>query len=340
MEFDMRKLLLFMLAYFIAPHASAFDQQTLLKVFFNIVQVHTVNNDGSGDGFGSGIVVADDRALTNCHVLRKAKSASISQGEDSFGVRGMQIDAHHDLCMLVTDRLPLKPAEIGSVRELQNGMEVFAIGHSSGVLAPTTSVGQIKALYPYEDSKIIRSSARFAMGASGSGLFDDQGRLVGINTFKSFGKVAHFYAMPADWIAKLKSAPVEPVAPFSKTAFWENEENRPFFLQTAMPELQEKWSELLLLSQRWIAAEPYNAEAWYELGLAQENLNMLEASQQSYQKTTELNPHHADALFRLGMIAIHRGDQSGIQHIAAALAGINSEMATEFSKAAGCPSTC
>jgi hypothetical protein len=336
----MRKIFLFLLPLITAHQALAFDQQTLLKVFFNIVQVHTANNDKSGEGLGSGVVVADNQVLTNCHVLRKATSAWVSQGEDSFAVNSMQIDAHHDLCLLATDHLPFKPAEIGSVKSLKSNMEVFALGHSSGSLAPTISRGRIKALYPYEDSQIIRSGARFAMGASGSGLFDDQGRLVGINTFKTFGKVAYFYAMPADWIEKLKSAPVESIAPFSRTAFWEDEENRPLFLQAAMPELQQKWAELLQLAQQWVATEPNNAEAWYELGLAQENLNLPKTAQQSYRTTTALNPLHGDALFRLGMLASQRGDFSEMHSVSVALAGIDNELAQDFIKATGCTSAC
>ena len=72
------------------------------------------------------------------------------------------------------------------------------------------------------------------MEASGSSLFDKNGLLISINTFKTFGKIAYFYAMPADWIEHLKSLPIEPISPFAKNAFWKEELNRPFFLQAAM----------------------------------------------------------------------------------------------------------
>ncbi|OIQ80446.1 periplasmic pH-dependent serine endoprotease DegQ precursor [mine drainage metagenome] len=335
----MRKLLVY-LPLVVSTPAVAFDEQTMLKVFFNIVQVHAINIDNSGEGFGSGVVVAEHRVLTNCHVLHKAKSAWISQGEDSYPIDGVKIDAHHDLCLLVSDRLPLKAAEIGSVGNLKDGMDVFALGHSSGSPSPVMSDGQIKGLYPFEGSRIIRSSAPFAMGASGSGLFDDNGRLVGINTFKTFGKVAYFYAMPADWIAHLEALPTQPVAPSTGTAFWEDEKDRPFFLQAAIPELQENWTELLQLSERWVAADPDDAEAWYERGQAQEKLNMLEAAQQSYQKTISLDPAHGDALFHLGIFASRRGDQGEMHRISAALAQIDRVIAEDFNKAAGCTAAC
>ncbi len=336
----MRRLTLFVLSFCLMSQAYAFDQQTLVKVFFNIVQVHTNNIDGNGEGLGSGVVVADNLVLTNCHVLNKAKSIWVSQGESSFAVDAIQVNAHQDLCLMSTRDMTIKPAQIGSVKNLKTGDEVFAIGHSSGIMAPTTSRGQITALYPFEGSQIVRSSARFSMGASGSGLFDDQGKLVGINTFKSFGRVAYFYAMPADWIESLKSLPTQPVAPFSQTAFWESNERSPFFMQVAMPELQKRWADLLTISQQWIAAEPNNAEAWYELGLAQEGLNQDENARKSYEKSTSLNSRHGDALFHLGILASKRGDRDEIHKISVALSDIGSEIAADFNKAIGCKANC
>ena len=336
----MYKLSLLLLSSIFSSQAQAFDQQILLKVFFNIVKVHTINNDNWGMGLGSGVIVANNRVLTNCHVLSKAKSAWISQGEQSFGVEGVQVNAHQDLCLITTKDMPLKPAQIGSVKDLKTGVEVFAIGHSSGVEAPTTSRGQIKALYPFEDSQIIRSSARFSMGASGSGLFDDQGKLVGINTFKSFGRIAYFYAMPADWIENLKSLPMQSIAPFAQTAFWQNGEHSPFFLQAAIPEIQKKWPDLLNVSQRWIVAEPNNAEAWYEQGLAQEGLGLDKAAQLSFQKAIVLNQRHSDALFHLGMLASKRGDRVEMHKISIALANISGEVAEVFNNAIGCTHDC
>jgi hypothetical protein len=336
----MHRLFLLILSLSFASQAQAFDQQTLIKVFFFIVQVHTTNDDTGAEGLGSGVVVGNNRVLTNCHVLKKAKTAWVSQGEDSFSVESVQVNAHQDLCLMTTANMPLKPAQIGSVKDLKTGSEVFAIGHSSGIISPTTSRGQIKALYPFENSQVIRTSARFSMGASGSGLFDDQGRLVGINTFKSFGRIAYFYAMPADWIEDLKNLPVQEIKPFPQTAFWEDSEHSPFFLQAAMPELQKKWDDLLTLCQRWIAAEPSNAEAWYDQGLAQEGLGLDSAAQLSYQKTTELNQRHSDALFHLGLLASKRGDHVEVHKISLALADIDNEISADFNNAVGCKADC
>ncbi len=45
-----------------------------------------------------------------------------------------------------------------------------------------------------DDSHIVRTDASFVMGASGSPVFDAEGKLIAISTFKSPG-VAHIFIM-------------------------------------------------------------------------------------------------------------------------------------------------
>lgn len=336
----MHRILAFFMAVLLSPAANAFDQQSLMRVFFSIVLVRGYNPDGSL-AYGSGVVIGDNKVVTNCHVLRKTNQAWVSQGEDAFGIVSVQVDARHDLCLLNTDRLPVKPVALGSTAELGKGNEVFAIGHSNGVPAPLTSYGQIKSVYPYEGGNVVRTNARFSLGASGSALFDGQGRLIGINTFKTPGRAAYFYAVPVEWLKELENKPAQNKLPVSGQAFWElPDEEKPFFMQVALPQINEDWARLQEISRRWIAGEPENAEAWYELGTAQEGLKQSVEAEKSYRKAAELNPHHSKALYRLGVFASERGDREEMHTVSTKLAKIDSEMAAEFNKAVGCAATC
>lgn len=285
------------------PAAHAYDKQKLLGSFFSTVLVRGYKDDG-GLAYGSGVVVADNKTLTNCHVLRQTTQAWVSQGEESYAIVSVQADRKHDLCLVTTQYMPVKPAPLGAGKDLQKGQEVVAISHSSGVPTPLTSLGEIKSLYPMDGANVIRSTARFALGASGSGLFDGQGRLIGINTLKTPGRVAYFYAMPIEWLTSLEKQPAETALPITGEAFWEAaEEDRPFFMQVAVPELRENWDRLAKVAERWVKAEPDNAEAWYELGLAQENTGLADEAQQSYQKSLALNAGHTDARSRIKALA-------------------------------------
>ena len=332
-------LLSFLLAVF-SPIAQAFDKEKLLGSFFSIVMIRGYNPDGSL-AYGSGVIVEKNKVLTNCHIFRQTKEPWISRGEDSFTIASIQADRYHDLCLITADNLPFPPAAIGSVNNMNKGEEIIAIGHSSASPAPITSFGVLKSSYPYEGASIIRSTARFAMGASGSGLFDGQGRLIGINTFKTPGRNAYFYELPVEWLASLEKQPVETQYPIDGKTFWEEDDaNKPFFMQVAEPEIQEDWARLSNVAQQWIKREPNNTEAWYELGVAQEHSKQKTEAEQSFRHALMLSQGNIDAMFRLGVLAAEKGNLSEVQAMKVAISSINSETAEEFNKAITCGDKC
>lgn len=335
----LRLLILLFSSGFILP-AYAFDQAKLMNSYFSVVMVRGYNPDG-GMSYGSGVIVAPNRILTDCHIFRQSNRPWISHGEDTYIITAIQADRYHDLCLAQTENLPFKPVTIGSGNALRKNQEVLAIGHSSGVPAPLTAIGVLKSLYPFNNANVIRTTARFTLGASGSGLFDEEGRLIGINTFKTPGRVAYYYALPVEWLASLEKQPVETMFPITGKTFWEEDDDKkPFFMQMAIPEIQEDWPKLLAVAERWSEAEPGNTEAWYELGLAHEKLGKLNEAESAYRKSTALNGSNTDALFRLGIIAAQRGNQDEVRAINLALLNIDKTIAREFSEAVGCKADC
>jgi serine protease Do len=311
-----------------------------MRVFFSVVLVRGYDLDG-GLAYGTGIVMGENKVATNCHVLRRTTQAWISQAEDVYKVVSVQADPRHDLCVLNTETMPLKPVPLGNTSALGKGDEVITLGHSNGVLTPMSSGGQVKSIYPFDHGNVIRTNARFSLGASGSPLFDGQGRLVGINTFKTPGRSAYFYAMPIEWLATIEKLPAQTKLPISGQAFWElPDDEKPFFMQIALPHLNEDWAKLFEISQRWVKLEPQDSEAWYELGAAEEGLGRTENAIESFRKAVALNPKHGDALFRLGVFASNRGDREEMRNVSITLAKIDSEMALEFNKAVGCNAEC
>ena len=69
------------------------------------------------------------------------------------------------------------------------------------------------------------------MGASGSGLFDLKGNLIGINTFKTTG-YGNYYSLPADWIKPLMNMEMETVFPINGKALWEEDEDKKPYMQS------------------------------------------------------------------------------------------------------------
>lgn len=312
----------------------------MLDPFFSTVLVRGYKTDG-GLAYGSGVVVGDKKVLTNCHVFRETRQPWVSQGEDTFQVTSVRANRWHDLCLVEFDTLPYKAAILGQGARLKKGQEIISIGHSSGAPTPSTSVGVVKSLYAMDEGNIIRSTARFSLGASGSGLYNSEGQLVGISTFKTVGRVAYFYALPIEWLADLEKQPKETTFPITGDAFWEADESKkPFFMQIAVPELGEHWAKLAEVAERWVKAEPNNSEAWYEAGLANEKLGKQAEAEVAYRRSVTLDGSNTDSLFRIGIIASEKGDKKEVQAINLALMDIDKEIAAEFSKATSCSAEC
>ena len=295
----------------------AFDRENLLKAWSSSVVIRGYTEDGLA--YGSGVVVAKDKVITNCHVLRKTKSPWVSFGETSFSVTGVQADRWHDLCLLSVFNLPVEPVPLGDSRNLKKGQEIVGIGHSGGAPVALTTGGNIIATYDFEGENIILSSAKFRMGASGSGLFDLKGNLIGINTFKTTG-YGNYYSLPAAWIKALMNKEIETVFPINGKALWEEDEDKkPYFLKIAIPKTKKNWAELKLVTEKWVKDEPTNTEAWYELGYANEKLGKVADALVAYDKALEIDQNNSDALLREAVIYKSKGDANKVAQIQSTL---------------------
>jgi S1-C subfamily serine protease len=91
-------------------------------------------------------------------------------------------DPERDLVQLRVSGLKAPPVEIRPSKTLQTGERVYAIGAPEG-FELTLSEGLISSLRRLEGAQIIQTTAPISSGSSGGGLFDAQGRLIGITTF-------------------------------------------------------------------------------------------------------------------------------------------------------------
>lgn len=320
--------------------ASALDQQKVLASLQSVVMIRGYTESG-GVSYGSGVVVGTGKVITNCHIFRSTKQPWISRGEDTYTITSVQADRYHDLCLVEAPGLPLKPVPLGKAADIKRGQEVLAIGHSNGVPNPLTSAGAVKTTYEFDGGRVIRSSAKFLMGASGSGIFDLEGNLLGINTFKTPGRPAYFYSLPVEWIANLEKQPVETKFPITGKTFWEEDDsNKPFFMQIAIPELSADWPKLAQVAEKWLSIDPKNTDAWYELGFAHENLSKNDDAKKAYQQSVTLDPNNTDSLMRLGVLAQSAGDKESVRNINLTINSISKELGEEFSQLVGCNIEC
>lgn len=277
------------------------DGELVYSLKASVVKVHATTRQG-GRAVGTGVVVAPDVVATNCHILSQAEDVHISKMGDSVSPVSMQADQEHDVCLLKFQYLNLPTVTMRRAGSLHYQEEIFSIGFPGGVRKPQTTAGKIRALYPYEDSVIVRSDAAFIMGASGSPVFDSTGHLLALSTFKSPGKNAFYYSVPVEWIQNLLEK--QEITLNQGQAFWDTSpELRPAFMRVVEPYMQADWAALQTISADWVARQPQSAEAYFYLASALHGQGQLTAAQTAYMRCLQLEAGHSEALQGLAILA-------------------------------------
>jgi hypothetical protein len=171
----------------------------------SVVVIEVFDKGNKSLGLGSGVLIAPRDVVTNCHVVGEAARLSIKQGDVLRSARLRYQDSARDLCQIVLDdAFPSgKPVSAMVASEkIEVGQPVFAIGSPMG-LEHTISRGIVSGLRGQKNAaKLIQTDAAISKGSSGGGLFDVEGRLVGIVTFGIAEGNLNF-AIPTDWIVEL-----------------------------------------------------------------------------------------------------------------------------------------
>jgi serine protease Do len=308
------------------------DQAYKLKA--SVVKVHVATKSG-GHGVGTGVVVGKDLVATNCHVLANSSGVKISKFGESFIPDAMKADWKHDICIMRFQYLDLTPVVLGDSDSLKYEQAIFSIGFPGGPPKPQTTQGKIKALYTLDDSQIVRTDASFVMGASGSPVFDAEGKLVAISTFKSPGRGgAYFYNVPVKWVQALMNAPDIASLNTTEVPFWDAPElQRPYFMRVVLPYQNEKWLDLKIVAQEWVAKEPTSPEALFYAGVAEEHLGDLAKAKQYFQKVLSVHPNHVATMFELGLMANRAGKTDEVEKMRVALKAIDGDLDAEFTEA-------
>jgi serine protease Do len=163
--------------------------------------------DRRGESQGSGVIVAPREVVTSCHVIHEMRTIKVFHANAERSAEPRYVDTARDLCQLhLDDELPGgKPVEaLVPSAQLEVGQQVFVIGAPRG-LEHTLSRGIVSALreYPSESARLIQTDASISPGSSGGGVFDQDGRLIGIVTFLIKESQNLNFAVPADWVAEL-----------------------------------------------------------------------------------------------------------------------------------------
>jgi len=314
------------------------DRERLNPILGSIVKVEAIAASGNLS-LGSAVSLAPGKFVTNCHVTLHAERISVIAGGQRWPVAGQLSDTLYDLCLLDIPGLKNLPAvSIRRASDLRQGQTVIALGYTFGA-GLMAQAGTIKALHTLHDSRVIQTTTPFNSGASGGGLFDEDGELIGILTFRLPGASAYYFSMPTDWLptdidnseAYTKITPLSGPPPF-----WAHTNDAlPYFMRAAALEANGDWQGLIRLTETWAAAEESNAEPWFMRGQAYSHIDRNEAAIKAYKNALNRDPTFAPTWYNIGEAYFRRGDRSEVINIYNVLKKLDTELAEDLAVKCG-----
>jgi hypothetical protein len=170
----------------------------------------TFDDHGNSQSLGSGVILAPNgEIITNLHLVRHAKTIAAKLWNGSF----LRIDEvvgtadESDLVILKADAQDLPGAQIAAPNSVAIGDSVIAIGNPLG-LESALSTGVVSGFRDMpEIGHVIQTTAPISPGSSGGGLFDRQGRLIGVTSSTLAGGQNLNFAIPTEAINRIRRFP-------------------------------------------------------------------------------------------------------------------------------------
>lgn len=262
-------------------HALTPDQ-VFDKVKDAIVVVKTFDSKGGLKGQGSGVLISSGKIATNCHVVKGGASYKVYRGKQIVEATLYAEDQDKDICILDAKGITGKPAELGKAASLKVGVPVYAVGAPQGLELSISDgiVAQLRGGPP----PFIQTTAAVSPGSSGGGLFDGEGRLVGLVTlYLKDGQNLNF-AMPVEWIDEIKPGRKQ-VAEGRSHIEWLKR-------AVALQELED-WRGMIDWCRKWTKSEPQNTLAWSILGTAYGSFKHYNEAIEAYRQSLRIDPERA-----------------------------------------------
>ena len=331
----------------------------------SVFVVQSVNKKGLLVATGSGVSVTANTVITNCHVIQTGTRWTLKQANHQWLVSVIRRDVTHDLCEVGSPSLNATPVVIRNSSEVKIGERVYTIGAPKGLEA-SLSEGLISGLRDVSDGILIQTTAPISPGSSGGGLFDSQGRLIGITTFEYRNSQNLNFALPSAWVlsldkdlraqsADLPNGRVPQVNAFqvameaANDALNVNDYDKAFTLLTRALEMRpddvtalimlgtlylnrEQAPPAQTLCERAVSIDSRSADGWGCLGDAYEDEGKLNLAIDAYKRSLSLDPKQAVTWLGLGTVLGATGDRRGALDVYEHLKQLDMDAANLFYK--------
>lgn len=282
-------------------------EEIFRRVSPSVVTVHALDGKNQAEGLGSGVVIAPGLIVTNCHVVQEAGKLEIEAAQKKWEARWIRRDAGRDLCLLSVAGLTVPAAGLRSVGTLAVGEPVFAVGNPLG-FGLTISSGLLSSVAGKGDAAYLVNTAAQSPGSSGGGLFDSEGRLLGITTaILGTGQNLNL-ALAADGVGNLLGKGKTPSAPAAMPAADRQWEDEAVALQR-----RSDWKNLETHALAWRNAQSAFAPPLVFLGLAQQEQGRSAEALKTLDQALAINDRYAFAWLTHGIVNRALGRQEAAE---------------------------
>ena len=185
---------------------------SVVEVFTETKKVSNWFQEYVMEGAGSGVILSEDGYIvTNHHVIDGASTIKVrTNNGQTYEAALKGTDSKTDLAVLKIEATDLLPAKLADSSAVRVGDFVIAIGNPLGELGGTVTDGIISAkdreiTIDGQTMTLLQTSAAVNPGNSGGGLFDLDGKLVGVVNSKSSGSDIEglAFAIPANTVLEI-----------------------------------------------------------------------------------------------------------------------------------------
>jgi len=255
----------------------------LVEQAASVARVEALSDDRA-PAIGSGTIVAPERIVVPCHLVRNTRQIVVRGKNREYPAALQETDGKRDLCLLSVPELVDRGARRGAADKLRVRQPVSAIA----IFGSEVQIrrGKITNLRLLDDAYLIQIDIPLPSEASGGGLFDAAGGLIGVLAAFLPNENLNF-ALPVRWIDDL------PARAAGSTRFVLREGTASQAARVARAnqlQAKEDWNGLVMLSQQWIKADRADRRAWLMAGIAQQHLKQNEKAAASYLESLRLLP--------------------------------------------------
>ena len=322
------------------------------RVSPSVVVVLSLDETGQPLALGSGVVVPGNEVVTNCHVVKDGGSFQVQYHGRKYAAQLRYYDLQRDVCALTVPGLRAPAVMLGDTRTVKVGATVFAVGAPEG-LELSMSEGIVSGLRTLHSAEYIQTTAAISHGSSGGGLFDDNGRLLGLTTFYLKGGEQLNFALPVEWIKGLPNHCAalmrQATLPYSEALkLLSNPSPQAHIVQDLntlceSPQTTLYWSSI---SQEYykahqysdeygalrkeLALNPIDQESWRRLGILYMDTNQPGKAIYPLKEAVRLNPADLGALYGLGASYHFAGDEQKAYAVYKQLQGMSPKLAQKY----------